>query len=138
MAKHIDTIPIEVCILTVDHDIKGTVHVSKYTNTNRELTDLLNDREALDNRINLYAIESQPSTEELFAGPDSNYTYVYTPLFMWYENKMEKRVVNNVEKIVEKNEDGTLNYESFVKMMAFPEETPTWDNPFNLTYYSAK
>ena len=47
MAKHNDTIPIEVCILTVDHDIKGTVHVSKYTNTNRELTDLLNDKERL-------------------------------------------------------------------------------------------
>ena len=45
MAKHIDTIPIDVTILTADHDIKGTVHVSKYTNTNRELTDLLNDRE---------------------------------------------------------------------------------------------
>ena len=43
--KNIDTIPIEVSILTADHDIKGTVHVSKYTNTNRELTDLLNDRE---------------------------------------------------------------------------------------------
>jgi hypothetical protein len=45
MSKKVDTIPIEVLILTVDHDIKGTVHVSKYTNTNRELTDLLNDRE---------------------------------------------------------------------------------------------
>lgn len=45
MAKHIDTIPIEVSILTADYDIKGTVHVSKYTSTNRELTDLLNDRE---------------------------------------------------------------------------------------------
>ncbi len=45
MAKNIDTVPIEVCILTVDHDIKGIVHVSKYTNTNRELTDLLNDKE---------------------------------------------------------------------------------------------
>lgn len=45
MAKNIDTIPIEVSILTVDYDIKGTVHVSKYTSTNRELTDLLNDRE---------------------------------------------------------------------------------------------
>ena len=45
MAKHADTVPIEVSILTVDHDIKGIVHVSKYTNTNRELTDLLNDRE---------------------------------------------------------------------------------------------
>lgn len=28
MAKHIDTIPIEVSILTEDFDIKGTVHVS--------------------------------------------------------------------------------------------------------------
>ena len=45
MAKNIDTVPIEVTILTADHDIKGIVHVSKYTNTNRELTDLLNDRE---------------------------------------------------------------------------------------------
>ena len=45
MAKNNDTVPIEVNILTSDHDIKGVVHVSKYTNTNRELTDLLNDRE---------------------------------------------------------------------------------------------
>lgn len=45
MVKHSDTVPIEVNILTADHDIKGVVHVSKYTNTNRELTDLLNDRE---------------------------------------------------------------------------------------------
>lgn len=45
MAKNTDTIPIEVTILTADHDIKGTVHVSKYTSTNRELTDLLNDKE---------------------------------------------------------------------------------------------
>lgn len=45
MAKNSDTVPIEVSILTSDHDIKGIVHVSKYTNTNRELTDLLNDKE---------------------------------------------------------------------------------------------
>ncbi len=45
MSKNVDTIPIEVIILTAEHDIKGTVHVSKYTDTNRELTDLLNDKE---------------------------------------------------------------------------------------------
>ncbi len=45
MAKDLDTVPIEVIILTADHEIKGTVHVSKYTKTNRELTDLLNDKE---------------------------------------------------------------------------------------------
>ena len=43
--KTSDTIPIEVLITTVDHEIKGNVHVSKYTSTNRELTDLLNDKE---------------------------------------------------------------------------------------------
>ena len=43
--KVTDTVPIEVLITTVDHEIKGYVHVSKYTNTNRELTDLLNDKE---------------------------------------------------------------------------------------------
>ena len=45
MSKHIDTTPIEVYILTADYDIKGTVYVAKYTDSNRELTDLLNDRE---------------------------------------------------------------------------------------------
>lgn len=40
-----DTVPIEVFILTKDHNIKGCVYVSKHANTNRELTDLLNDKE---------------------------------------------------------------------------------------------
>ncbi len=45
MAKHVDTTPVEVYILTKDYDVKGTVHVAKYTTNNRELTDLLNDTE---------------------------------------------------------------------------------------------
>ncbi len=45
MTKHKDTIPLEVVILTIDHEIKGTVYVSKYTDNNRDLTDLLNDKE---------------------------------------------------------------------------------------------
>ena len=40
-----DTTPVEVCIITKDHSIKGTVYVSKYTKSNRELTELLNDNE---------------------------------------------------------------------------------------------
>ena len=61
--KHSDTIPIEVCILTADHDIKGTVHVSKYTNTNRELTDLLNDRERRFLAVTNAEIYSRNSTQ---------------------------------------------------------------------------
>ena len=40
-----DTTPVEVCIITKDHEIKGTVYVSKYTKSNRELTEILNDKE---------------------------------------------------------------------------------------------
>ena len=40
-----DTTPIEVCIITKDHEIKGTVYVSKFTKSNRELTELLNDKD---------------------------------------------------------------------------------------------
>ena len=40
-----DTTPIEVCIVTKEHEIKGTVYVSKFTKSNRELTELLNDKE---------------------------------------------------------------------------------------------
>ena len=43
--KVVDTIPIEVLITTLDHEIKGYVHVAKYTSNNRDLTDLLNDKE---------------------------------------------------------------------------------------------
>ncbi len=45
MAKNVDTVPVEVYIITKDYDVKGTVHVAKYTTNNRELTDLLNDKE---------------------------------------------------------------------------------------------
>ena len=40
-----DTTPVEVFIVTKDHEIKGTVYVSKFTKSNRELTELLNDKE---------------------------------------------------------------------------------------------
>ena len=40
-----DSIPVEVIILTENNDIKGTVYVSKFTKSNRELTELLNDKE---------------------------------------------------------------------------------------------
>lgn len=40
-----DTVPVEVSIITKDHEIRGTVYVSKFTKSNRELTELLNDKE---------------------------------------------------------------------------------------------
>lgn len=40
-----DTVPVEVSIITKDHEIRGTVYVSKLSKSNRELTELLNDKE---------------------------------------------------------------------------------------------
>lgn len=40
-----DTTPVEVYIITKNHDIKGTVYVSKVAKSNRELTELLNDKD---------------------------------------------------------------------------------------------
>ena len=58
-----DMMPIEVIILTDTNDIKGTVHVSKYTNTNRELTDLLNDKERRFLAVTNAEIYSRNSTQ---------------------------------------------------------------------------
>lgn len=40
-----DSMPVEVIILTENNDIKGTVYVSKNIAENRQLTELLNDKE---------------------------------------------------------------------------------------------
>ena len=40
-----DTAPVEVCIITKAHEIKGTVYVSKQTKSNRELTEPLNNKD---------------------------------------------------------------------------------------------
>jgi len=71
MAKHVDTTPVEVLILTLDHDIKGTVHVSKYTNTNRELTDLLNDK---DRRF--LAVTDAEIVNRKLGGPPRKYNFL--------------------------------------------------------------
>lgn len=71
MVKHVDTVPIEVLILTVDHDIKGIVYVSKYTDTNRELTDLLNDKEKRFLAVTDAEIYSRKTN-----GPPRKYTFL--------------------------------------------------------------
>ena len=100
MAKNIDTIPIEVCILTQDHDIKGVVHVSKYTNTNRELTDLLNDHErrflAVTN-VEIYARNSnQPPKRYNFLEIHMDYILMVHPtsqaLFKEVGNKAQEDI----------------------------------------------
>lgn len=71
MVKNVDTVPIEVLILTAEHEIKGVVHVSKYTTTNRELTDLLNDKER-----RFLAITDAEIVNRKSGGPPKKYTFL--------------------------------------------------------------
>ena len=62
--------------MTVDHDIKGTVYVSKYTDTNRELTDLLNDR---DKRF--LAVTNAEILSRTTSAPPRKYNFLEIPVY---------------------------------------------------------
>ncbi len=91
----------------------------------------------LDNRITQYVKATNINvslTSEIFESTGSSYSYVCTPLMIWYENQIEVKIVNNVEQVLEKNKKGDFTYESFVKMLEFPIAKPNWDRKFDLTY----
>ena len=81
MAKHNDTIPIEVCILTVDHDIKGTVHVSKYTNT-----DMVEYAISTDAKVGLLRFGELMSGQFNKTGNNNDYWLLTSPMVdrVWY------------------------------------------------------
>ncbi|MCI5744816.1 MAG: hypothetical protein MR270_00835 [Erysipelotrichaceae bacterium] len=94
----------------------------------------------LDNRIAKYVSETKiiPSTEDIiFDGSvySNYYIYTFTPLILWYEGNIEVKIANNVEKMLEQNDDGKIIYSSFESFMAFPNEKPSWNQPFDLTSY---
>ena len=55
------------------------------------------------------------------------YSYLSTPLFIWYENKIEVKVSNKFEEYVD-------DYDSFVTFMEFQSENANFNVEFNLTY----
>jgi len=93
---------------------------------------------ALDNRLTLYMKENQiqPSLENsIITGIEGNYLYVFTPLILWYQNGVEVKVVNNVEAMLILDKKNNFTYESFVTLMAYPEEKPKWNKHFDLDFY---
>ena len=92
----------------------------------------------LDNRISIYVsrLGIIPSNDGLIAASSSQkYTYTVTPLILFYEGNIEVKIVNNVEKNLEKDENNEIIYESLVELMEYPTEKSVWNDEFNLTPY---
>lgn len=129
-----------VYVLSVDYKIKldgTTIFQDKtmgYISGNVE-NDCI---KALDNRISKYVdavVKDVPIY--LFKGDEnaSNYSYVYTPLILWYDSGLEVKVANQVVKSLPYDEKGNPKYDAFVEFMKFPEQNPAWYTPFDLDYY---
>ena len=86
----------------------------------------------------VYSDKNYP--QYIFEGDSKNseYLFVYTPLIIWYESGIEVKVANNVLNYVKTNENGKVDYDSFVSFMEFPEENPSWNKEFDLQYYTKK
>ena len=48
---------------------------------------------------------------------------------------MEVKIINNVSKNLEYDESKNVIYNSFVKMMEYPENPVLWGETFNISYY---
>ena len=90
---------------------------------------------SLDNRIAKYVEATQVDSKLVASVSSGKYTYILTPLVLWYESGMEVKVVNSVESQLEVDDKGNITYESFVEFLSFPEEKPNWNEEFNLTSF---
>ena len=92
----------------------------------------------LDNRIAKYVsrLGIIPSDEgEIAISSSQKYTYTVTPLILFYEGNIEVKIVNNVSKNLQTDEDGKIVYDSLVELLSFPEEKSVWNREFDLTPY---
>lgn len=95
----------------------------------------------LDNRITLYAEANKNDytiNNELDEVEASKYyLYTATPLMLFYQGKIEVRIINNVHGLLERNKNNEYTYDSFEKLMTYPTENNTnWTKEFDLTYYN--
>lgn len=79
----------------------------------------------LDIRLQQWA--NRVNQDDLSYLGEGNYSYLSTPLILWYANKIEVKVSNKFQEIVN-------DYSSFLSFIQFPEEYPTFNVEFNLTY----
>ena len=86
----------------------------------------------LDNRITKMIVENHISegVQEMIEG---KYSYVSTPLFIWYENNIEIKLSNSIESLIEEND--SLSYQKLVTLIEDFDIKYEWNEPFNLIYF---
>ncbi len=90
---------------------------------------------ALDNRIAKYVATTKVDSQLVASVSSGKYSYILTPLVIWYESGMEVKIVNSVQAQLKEDDKGNITYESFVEFLSFPEEKPNWNEEFNLTSF---
>lgn len=85
------------------------------------------------------------TSNDLTEVSDSTYTYVSTPLVIWYEGKLETRISNNFNGLVTMQADGkqatAVSFKKFIEDFGGDEESTheaDWHDPFDLTYSEYK
>lgn len=92
----------------------------------------------LDNRITKYLVHHGITTDNEYiisSAVGGYYSYILTPLIIWYQGGMEVKITNNVSKNLEYDNNKNIIYDSFVEMMKFPENPVVWGEAFNISYY---
>ena len=92
----------------------------------------------LDNRITKYLAHHGITSDNEYimsSATGGYYSYILTPLIIWYYGGMEVKIINNVSKNLEYDESKNVVYNSFVKMMEYPENPVLWGETFNISYY---
>ena len=103
----------------------------------------------LDKRIEEFVstayIDVEGSNQDMGTVEDSTYTYVSTPLIIWYEGGLETRISNNFKGIVTLKDGGKraepTSFKKYIEDFGGDQsnsQKANWAEPFNLKYNTLK
>lgn len=89
----------------------------------------------LDNRLSEFVYQSkvEVSNDSAISKQISgNYLYMCTPLIIFYTNKLEVKLINNIDNVLTVDDNNNYTYSSFQKMMEFDNLYTNWTKTFDL------
>lgn len=89
----------------------------------------------LDNRLCEFVIQTNATVSNNSAISEQvsgNYLYMCTPLIIFYSNRLEVKLINNIDNVLSKDANNNYTYESFENMMEYPQSYPNWTKQFDL------